>query len=94
MELGATHAINYKKEKFEEVVMKLTDQVGVDMILDSVGGPYLPRDLSCMAKDGRAVFIGLTGGANLYCSSIRAAKHLARSFVVDRTTFIGINDPP
>jgi NADPH2:quinone reductase len=48
-ELGAERAINYKTEDFEAVVKELTGGKGVDVILDMVGGDYLPREI----KPGR-----------------------------------------
>lgn len=60
--MGADHAINYKTQRFEEEVLKLTDQKGVDVILDNIGGPYLQRDITCLAADGHIVFIGTMGG--------------------------------
>lgn len=62
-ELGATKAINYKDESFDEEVKALTDKAGVDVILDMVGGDYLPRNIACLKPDGRIVQIALMGGA-------------------------------
>jgi putative PIG3 family NAD(P)H quinone oxidoreductase len=59
--LGA-QAINYRTTDFVEAVRDLTNGSGVDVILDIVGGSYLPRNLECLAKDGRLVQIGLQGG--------------------------------
>ncbi|WP_426196710.1 NAD(P)H-quinone oxidoreductase [Massilia sp. DWR3-1-1] len=61
--LGADRAINYKTEDFVEVVKAATDGKGVDVILDMVGGDYVPREIACLADDGRLVFIALLGGA-------------------------------
>jgi NADPH:quinone reductase len=61
--LGASAAINYRTEDFVERVRIETDGRGVDVILDIVGGDYLPRNLRCLATDGRLVQIGLQGGA-------------------------------
>lgn len=60
--LGAVRAINYKTEDFVAVIAELTGKRGVDLILDMVGGDYLPRNLSSLATDGRLVQIGLMGG--------------------------------
>jgi NADPH2:quinone reductase len=60
--LGAERGINYKTEDFVEVVKRATDGRGVDLILDIVGGDYLPRNLAALAQDGRVVQIGLMGG--------------------------------
>ncbi len=62
-ELGAERAINYKTEDFEAVLKELTGGRGVDVILDMVGGDYLPREIKALADDGRLVFIAQLGGA-------------------------------
>jgi NADPH:quinone reductase len=61
--LGASAAFNYRTEDFAERVRIETDGRGVDVILDIVGGDYLPRNLRCLATNGRLVQIGLQGGA-------------------------------
>ncbi|MBY4895750.1 NAD(P)H-quinone oxidoreductase [Cupriavidus sp. AU9028] len=63
VDLGADRAINYKTQDFVEEVKALTEGRGVDVILDMVAGPYLARELSCVADDGRIVIIALLGGA-------------------------------
>ncbi|KQW93922.1 NAD(P)H-quinone oxidoreductase [Massilia sp. Root418] len=62
-QLGAARGINYKTEDFAGLVKELTDGKGVDVILDMVGGDYLPREISCLADDGRIAVIALLGGA-------------------------------
>lgn len=62
LDLGADAAINYRNEDFVERIAELTDKKGVDVILDIVGGDYLPRNLKCMAVDGRLVQIALQHG--------------------------------
>ncbi|WP_016832367.1 NAD(P)H-quinone oxidoreductase [Herbaspirillum lusitanum] len=62
-ELGAELAINYRTEDFEEVLKTATEGRGVDVILDMVGGDYLPREIKTLADDGRLVIIALLGGA-------------------------------
>jgi putative PIG3 family NAD(P)H quinone oxidoreductase len=61
--LGAARAINYRTTDFVSAIRDLTGGRGVDVILDIVGGDYLPRNLECLAMDGRLVQIGLMGGA-------------------------------
>ncbi|PUA16980.1 NAD(P)H-quinone oxidoreductase [Glaciimonas sp. PCH181] len=72
LELGAAHAINYRTEDFVERVKSLTGGKGVDVILDMVAGDYVPREINCLANDGRLVFIATLGGksANLDCQTI------------------------
>ena len=60
--LGAERAIDYRKEDFIEVVKQLTAGKGVDVILDMVGGDYVPRELKCLATDGRLSIIAFLGG--------------------------------
>jgi NADPH2:quinone reductase len=62
-ELGAERAIDYKNEDFEAVVKEATGGRGVDVILDMVGGDYLPREIKSLADDGRLVSIAQLGGS-------------------------------
>ena len=64
--LGADRAINYNTEDFVEIIKAATGGTGVDVILDMVGGDYVPREISCLADDGRLVFIGLLGGGKAH----------------------------
>ncbi|UWX69334.1 NAD(P)H-quinone oxidoreductase [Burkholderia gladioli] len=61
--LGAERAINYRNEDFVDVVKSLTNDRGVDVILDMVAGTYVPRELSALGDGGRLVVIALLGGA-------------------------------
>jgi len=60
--LGAERAINYRDEDFVAVVRKATDGYGADVILDMVGGDYLPRNIKLLARDGRLVNIAFRNG--------------------------------
>ncbi len=57
-ELGAEKCINYKLSDFEDSLMK----VGLDVILDMVGGDYIPKNLRLLRVDGRLVFINAMNG--------------------------------
>jgi len=61
-ELGADAAINYRDEDFVARISELTNERGVDVILDMIGGDYLPRNLKSLAVEGRIVQIALQGG--------------------------------
>ena len=61
-ELGADRVVNYHKEDFVEVVKEETDGHGADVILDMVGGDYIPRNMKSLALDGRLVFIAFLRG--------------------------------
>ena len=62
--LGATHAIDYKAEDFVARVKEITGGKGVAAVLDMVGGDYVPRNLACLADDGRHVSIAVQAGAS------------------------------
>jgi putative PIG3 family NAD(P)H quinone oxidoreductase len=61
--LGA-QAVNYHTTDFVDAVRQITAGRGVDVVLDIIGGPYLARNVECLARDGRLVQIGLQGGAS------------------------------
>ena len=61
--LGADRAINYNSGDFVEEVKSLTGGSGVAIVLDMVGGDYLPRNLHCLAEEGRHVSIAVQRGA-------------------------------
>ena len=63
LSLGAARAINYRTEDFAEVVKAETNDKGVDVILDMVGGVYVAREIDCLADDGRLAIIALLGGS-------------------------------
>jgi NADPH2:quinone reductase len=60
--LGAEKAINYRTQDFEAEIKAATGGKGVDVILDMVGGDYVPKELKCLADEGRLVFIAFLRG--------------------------------
>ena len=60
--LGAERAIDYRREDFVAAVREATGGRGVDVILDMVGGDYTPRNLECLAVEGRLVQIAFLHG--------------------------------
>jgi NADPH:quinone reductase len=62
LELGADHAIDYSAQDFVAEVARITDGRGVNAVLDMVGGDYVPRNLACLAEDGRHVTIAVQRG--------------------------------
>lgn len=62
--LGAERVVNYREEDFVAAVKAATNDRGVDVILDMVGGDYTPRNLACLAPDGRLVQIAFLRGSN------------------------------
>ena len=61
--LGADLAVDYSSEDYVEAVKAFTGGKGVNVVLDMVGGDYLPRNLVCLAEDGRHVSIAFQRGA-------------------------------
>jgi putative PIG3 family NAD(P)H quinone oxidoreductase len=61
-EIGADHAIDYRTQDFVAEVATITGKRGVDLVLDMVGGDYLPRNLRCLALEGRLVLIAFLQG--------------------------------
>ncbi len=82
-ELGATRAINYRTEDFVAVIKEATAGRGVDVILDMVGGDYVPRQIECLADDGRLVLIALLGGSK---TTLDLAALLRRRLTVTAST--------
>jgi NADPH2:quinone reductase len=62
VKLGADKAINYRSQDFLAEVLAATDNKGVNVILDMVGGDYVPKELKCLAEEGRLVFIAFLRG--------------------------------
>jgi putative PIG3 family NAD(P)H quinone oxidoreductase len=61
--LGAERGIDYKTEDFVEVIRAETKGYGVDVTLDMVAGPYVPRNLEIAAVEGRVVTISTLSGS-------------------------------
>ena len=62
-DLGAHAAINYREQDFVEEVHRVTGRAGVDVVIDMIGGDYVPRNLACLAEEGRHVSIAVQRGA-------------------------------
>ena len=60
--LGADVAINYNENNFEDEIKTLTENRGVDVILDMVGGQYFPKNIKILASEGRLLQIALMQG--------------------------------
>jgi alcohol dehydrogenase len=60
--LGADHVINYRTDRFETIVRKLTGKKGVDVVFEHVGGEGFNGSLLCLKRGGRLVTCGSTAG--------------------------------
>ncbi|MFM2300811.1 MAG: hypothetical protein RLZZ84_547 [Pseudomonadota bacterium] len=68
--IGADHAIDYKAADFVAEVARITGGKGVELVLDMVAGDYVPRNLQCLAVDGRHVTIAVQGGLRAEISMV------------------------
>lgn len=78
--LGAERAINYREEDFVEVVKA---EGGANLILDMVGGDYLPRNVKAMADDGRLVQIAFLQGPKV---ELNFAQVMTRRLTITGST--------
>ena len=70
IELGAAHAINYKTTDFVDAVQRWTEGQGVAVVLDMVGGDYVPKNLACLGDEGRHVSIAFQRGPSAEISLV------------------------
>ncbi|MEY8832822.1 NAD(P)H-quinone oxidoreductase [Phaeobacter italicus] len=80
LSLGAERAINYRTEDFVEV---MRGEGGADLILDMVGGEYIPRNIRALADDGRMVHIAFLSGPK---AELNFAQIMARRLTVTGST--------
>ncbi|MDN5785501.1 NAD(P)H-quinone oxidoreductase [Pseudorhodobacter sp.] len=78
--LGAEIAVNYKEADFVKLV---TDEGGADLILDMVGGSYLPRNIRSLADDGRLVQIAFLTGPKV---ELNFAEMMVRRLTITGST--------
>ena len=81
--LGAQRCINYRETDFVEAIRELTGGAGVNVVLDIVGGPYVPRNLDVLALEGRLVQIGVLGGAK---TELNVAVIMQKRLIVTGST--------
>ncbi|MBX7146229.1 MAG: NAD(P)H-quinone oxidoreductase [Alphaproteobacteria bacterium] len=63
LSLGANYAINYNEQDFSDIILQNTNQYGVDIILDMVGGNYLQKNLNILAYQGKLIQIAFLKGS-------------------------------
>ena len=83
VELGAERAIDYRAEDFVAVLHEATGGRGVDVVLDMIGGAYLPRNVASLAIEGRLVIIALMEGAK---AELDLARLMSRRLTVTGAT--------
>lgn len=80
VELGAERAINYHNDDFVEVLREIG---GADVILDMVGGDYIPRNIKTLADDGRLVQIAFLTGPK---AEVNFAQVMLRRLAITGST--------
>lgn len=81
--IGADLAINYREADFVEEIGAFTGGKGVNVVLDMVSGDYVPRNLRCLAEDGRHVTIAVLGGPR---AQINMAQVMTRRLTLTGST--------
>ncbi len=89
IELGADYAIDYRQQDFVQVISDLTQNNGVDVILDMIGGDYFPRNLKSLAIEGRLVQIAIQNGAK---SEINLWQIMAKRLTITGSTLRARDD--
>ena len=74
IELGAAHAINYRTADFVDAVQRWTEGRGVAVVLDMVGGDYVPKNLACLGDEGRHVSIAFQRGPSAEISIVELMR--------------------
>ena len=64
-DLGADHVFNYRTDDFVAQIKRITRERGVDIVLDMVGGPYIEKNVSLLANEGRLVQIAFLQGSTI-----------------------------
>lgn len=94
--LGADFVIDYKKKDFAERVREITEKIGVNVILDHIGGSYFSSNMKCLSVGGALIIIGINGGPkaeiNLALAMVKRQKIIgsvlrARS-ILEKATLI------
>lgn len=80
LDLGAERAINYRAEDFVEVIRA---EGGANLILDMVGGDYIPRNIKSLADDGRLVQIAFLSGPKV---ELNFAQIMTRRLTITGST--------
>jgi NADPH2:quinone reductase len=76
IEIGAQTGINYHTHDFSYHIQTLTNNLGVDVVQDFIGGKYLVRNVNCLKEGGRLILVSLLDGnkGDLNLSQILAKK--------------------
>jgi alcohol dehydrogenase len=78
--LGADHVINYRKDRFEGAVRKITNKKGVDVVFEHVGADTFPGSLLSLKRGGRLVTCGATSGPSVTLNLMQLFQQQYRIF--------------
>lgn len=78
-QLGADKAINYKTTDFKDAIKSLTNGTGVNVILDMIGGNYMPGNIDSLAVEGRLVMINAMNGREV---QLDLGKVMAKRLII------------
>ena len=76
-ELGAHVAINYHESDFAQIVMRETDDRGVDVVFDNVGAAVMEKSMSCLAYDGRYLMMGFASDKTVADEKLIVPRRIA-----------------
>ncbi|HEY5919485.1 MAG TPA: NAD(P)H-quinone oxidoreductase [Chryseolinea sp.] len=81
--LGADKSINYRKENFPDVIKRVTQNKGVNVILDMIGGSYTNDNLDVLADEGRLVLINSMAGEH---ADVKLSTIMKKRLVITGST--------
>ncbi|MBI4275857.1 MAG: zinc-binding dehydrogenase [Rhizobiales bacterium] len=90
--LGADHVINYRTDRFEGAVRKLTAKKGVDVVFEHVGGEGFNASLFCLKRGGRLVTCGSTAGPTVTINLMQLFQQQYKIFGSFGATMRNIRD--
>ncbi|MFC2074965.1 zinc-binding dehydrogenase [Bdellovibrionota bacterium] len=97
--MGVHHAINYREKDYEKEIREITNGEGIDIILDSLAGPNIRKELRLLRAAGRLIVFGVAAvmgsrGRNipkLLWAYLRAKRFMALNLLMDSKAVIGVN---
>ena len=78
-ELGCAHPVNYREEKFTDVVREVSAGQGCDLVIESVGGDVFEKSLKCLRPRGVLIVLGV---ASKEVQSVLTVRLLANNWTV------------
>ena len=94
-DLGLAHAIDYRKQDFEEEVKRITGGRGVHVVLDAVGGASIKKGWRCLAPTGKLVVFGassvMQGPVGMLSSVLRMTPFWPLKVMQSNKALIGVN---